>query len=227
MKVHTLFPITVCEYEYPKHEKFKQIFFKNGLKHFNKDGFSEESTGHVTLHHEESYKDLYEFTSYAVKQYLEVLSVNHTLFDVNLVKSWLNVIENRPTPMHAHRDAHISISYYVNTPEESNQAIRFYNYDPRMEPFAGCILYNNTSNNWNELNSYSWQFTPKQGSLFVFPSYIMHDTVCDNPGKENGVTNNEDLKRKRICIASDVVLTYKEKQAKTLGLQPIKNWRQF
>jgi uncharacterized protein (TIGR02466 family) len=227
MIVHPIFPVLVCEFEYPNHEEFKQLFLNQGLKNFNEEGYSSEETAHVTLHHEEEYAELYKFASESTKQYLEALSVDSDVFNVNVVKSWLNVLENSPSPMHSHRDAHLSFTYYVNTPEKSNQPIRFYNYEPRMEPFPGCIRHNNTSNKWNAFNSYTWQFLPKQGNLFVFPSYIMHDTVCPNPKKEEGVTSVESLEKKRICIAGDVLLTYKDKTSKTLGLQPISNWKRF
>ena len=37
----------------------------------------------------------------------------------------------------------------------------------------------------------------------------------------------EDAKEHRIAIAGDIILTYKEKAAKPLGLQPKRNWRTF
>jgi hypothetical protein len=45
--------------------------------------------------------------------------------------------------------------------------------------------------------------------------------------KDEGVKTKTDLTKRRISIASDAVLTYKEKSAKALGIQPVSNWRSF
>ena len=125
MVVHALFPIIVCQFNYPNHKEFKELFFNNSMKHLNSSGYSDEMTGHVTIHHEEVYADMYKFLVSSVRNYLDVLNVQHSLFEINVIKSWLNILENRNTPMHAHKDAHISTSYYANTPKETNQPIRF------------------------------------------------------------------------------------------------------
>lgn len=226
MIAHALFPVLVGEFHYPDHEKLKGIFMRDGLKYFNEDGYSQESTGHVSIHHEPDFEELYAFISNCVREYLDALRVDDN-FDINVVKSWLNVLEKRSTPKHAHRDAHLSITYYVSTPENHKQNIVFYNYDPNMEPFAGCIMHNNSRNEWNIFNSYSWSFEPKQGTVFVFPAQMMHETNGGPLVADSGVKTVDDLKNRRICIASDVVLTYKEKAAKSLGLQPVSNWRKF
>lgn len=227
MITHALFPVLICEFHYTKHEEFKKIFLENGLKYFDKDGYSQEETGHVSIHHEPAFKELYKFLSSCVLHYLETLSVNSDNFDINIVKSWLNVLDKRATPRHAHRDAHVSFTYYVNTPEKQKQDITFYNYSPRMEPFDGCILNNNSDKEWTIFNSYSWSFEPKEGTVYVFPAQIMHDTSGGPITADAGVKTVDDLMNRRICIASDALLTYKEKSAKSLGIQPVSNWRKF
>ena len=227
MIAHALFPVLVCEFHYPKHEEFKKVFLENGLKYFDKYGFSQEETGHVSIHHEPAFEELYTFMSSCIRDYLRTLHVDDNNFDINVVKSWLNVLDKRSTPKHSHRDAHISFTYYVNTPNNHKQNIVFYNYSPRMEPFDGCISNNNPNNEWDVLNSYSWSFEPKEGTIFVFPAQIMHDTSGGPIVSDPGVKTTDDLIDRRICIASDVLLTYKEKSAKSLGVQPVSNWRKF
>jgi len=227
MNVHPLFPITVCEFNYPKANEFKQNLSKSIFKHLDQNGFSNEKTGHVNLHHEEEFNDLYCFLHACVEQYLKVLSVNVDNFDINFIKSWFNILKNRTTPDHHHGDAHISISYYVNVPKNCTQALRFNNLQNRVEPFPGCFRFN--SNNWDMLNAYSWQFVPKEGDVFVFPAKLSHDTV-GNPVEipiDSGIKNSEDFEQHRICLAADVLLTYNEKKALPLGIQPVKNWRTF
>jgi hypothetical protein len=98
----------------------------------------------------------------------------------------------------------------------------------KHEPFPGSIKWNNTKNVWDELNSYSWEFAPKEGQLFVFPSTLPHDTVGQSDETiDEGNPTIEMLNENRICLAADIVLTYKEQTPHPLGLQPISNWRTF
>lgn len=226
MVTHALFPTVIGEFQYPKHEEFRQLFFDVGLKHFTSEGYSEEETGHVTIHHDPAFEDLYKYLSECIEEYLATLNVDSDNFNINIVKSWLNVLQTRSTPTHSHKDAHISFVYYVNAPESCNQAIRFHNERP-VEPFAGCVRFNNSKNVWNVLNSYTWQFMPQQGTIFVFPASVGHDTLGGPVVKDEGVKTKTDLTKRRISIASDAVLTYKEKSAKPLGIQPVSNWRSF
>lgn len=229
MKVHPLFPTTICEFNYPKSESFKKNLSKSIFKYLNEDGFSNEITGHVTLHHEPEYHDLYCFLQKCVREYLQILSVEDNNFNINFIKSWFNIQKNKTSPEHAHADAHISIVYYANVPDNCTQAIRFNNALNRLEPFSGCIRWNNTKDIWNVYNSSSWKFYPKEGDVFVFPSKLAHDTVSDqiNSLEDTGIKTNKDFNEHRICIASDVLLCYKDKQALPLGIQPIENWRSF
>jgi hypothetical protein len=56
---------------------------------------------------------------------------------------------------------------------------------------------------------------------------MLHDTVGGPVIQEEGVRSKIDLLNRRISIASDALLTYKEKSAKPLGIQPVSNWRKF
>lgn len=230
MKVHPLFPITVCEFQYTNPDNFKQILSKNIFNYLDKNGLSDESTGQVTLHHDPNFYHLFCFLQNCVKQYMSLLDINTELFDINFVKSWFNIIKDRNTPKHAHGDAHISIVYYANTPKESNQSIRFYNYEPRIEPYTGSMKFNKKTDSWNVLNSYTWSFLPKEGDVFVFPAMMLHDTIGDRQvitPSQTGIKTIEDFSEHRISIAADIVLTYKEKTSSPLGIQPIKSWRTF
>jgi uncharacterized protein (TIGR02466 family) len=224
---HALFPVFVAEFKYPEANQFKNIFYDNALKHFNDKGFSNERTGHVSIHHEPAFELLYKFLSKCVEQYLQALNVDTNTFDINFVKSWFNILKNQQTPLHSHGDAHISIVYYVNTPEGCNQVLRFHNYYQRIEPFPGSLRYNNPTDKWNELNSYTWGFKPTPGSVFIFPAQLMHDTVGNVDFEDQGIKTKQDLEQSRICIAADVVLSFNKEQAKPLGLQPLSNWKQF
>lgn len=223
---HALFPTLVAEFQYQRHEEFRDIFMDVGLKHFDQNGYSHEGTGHVTIHHEPAFEALFRYLSQCVVEYLNTLHVDSENFEINIVKSWLNVLCDNATPIHSHGDAHISFVYYVNLPEDKTQPIRFHSVI--KEPFVGCIRHNNSRDIWTHLNSYSWSFTPKQGTVFVFPATLTHDTIGKEIVKLDEPTKTKpDLFNRRISIASDVVLTYKQKMGKPLGIQPISNWRKF
>ena len=61
----------------------------------------------------------------------------------------------------------------------------------------------------------------------LFPATLNHDTIGHDELSTNKIEGINDVENRRISIAGDIILTYKEKIAKHLGLQPIKNWRMF
>jgi hypothetical protein len=223
---HTLFPTLIGEFSFDQASQFKIDFFEHIFDHMDPEGFSSEFTGHVTLHHEPSFSPLFVFATQAVRKYIARLHIDPELFDVNIVKTWMNITRNRSTPTHSHADAHMSFTYYINVPETVIKPLRFYNHIARHEPFPGCIKFNKPST-WDWINAYTWQFLPKEGDMFVFPASLPHDTVSQQEEQETGCKTVDDLKMTRICLAGDVVLTHRDLSNTAMGLQPIRNWRNF
>jgi hypothetical protein len=224
---HALFPVLVSEFHYDYPLRFKKVFFDNVFDHLNDQGYSSEMTGHVFIHHDDRYKEIYQFAVNCVQKFIMNYNVDPELFDINVVKSWLNILGGESNPNHNHADAHIAFVYYVHVPDTVQNSIRFYNYVNRHEPFPNFCKVNNQNNNWDILNSYTWQFKPIDGQLMVFPSTLNHDTVGYDEQSNNSIKTYDDLQNRRLAIAGDIVLTYKETSAKCMGLQPIKNWRNF
>jgi len=223
---HALFPTLLTEFEYPEKDAFKNAFYQGIFKYMSPEGYSSEFTGHVNIHHEPSFEPFFKFASDCVKQYIARLHLDPNLFEYNVVKTWMNITKNRMTPMHNHADAHMSFTYYINIPKEFSKPIRFFNYNMRHEPFPGCIKFNDPSK-WDDFNAYTWQIEPQEGRLFVFPANLTHDTVGHEEEKEPGCFTPDDLDQMRVCLACDILLTYKNKAAKPLGVQPVSNWRIF
>lgn len=233
---HSLFPTLLLEFKYDKKDQFKEIFFNSVLKYTNENGKSNEYTGHVNIHHEEAFKPFYAFVTSCIKKYIRRLHLNPDEFEYYVTKSWLNINNKKATPKHSHADGHMSFAYYINLPENNQQKIRFYNIENRYEPYSHCIEYNNPSN-WDEYNSYTWDFLPTEGQLFVFPGNLPHSTVgnsykmledmTEDTIEEPGYFIPSDLKTKRICISADFMITFKEKLPRSMGVQPISNWRMF
>ena len=224
---HALFPVLVSEFHYDYPLRFKKVFFDSVFDHLDEDGFSSERTGHVTIHHDDRYKEIYSFAVSCVKQFIKTYNVDPELFDINVVKSWLNVLGGQSNPNHNHADAHIAFVYYVHVPDTVQNSIRFYNYANRIEPYSFFCKMNNENNVWDIINSYTWQFKPIDGQLMVFPATLNHDTIGHDEQYTGQIKMYEDLQYRRISIAGDILLTHKEKIGRHLGLQPIKNWRKF
>ena len=224
--VHYAFPTLIFEDYYEDNKKFLEILSKSWEDHFY-NGYSNELTNNLDIHLDVRYKDLYCFLSKSIKKYLQALNIADN-FDINFVKSWFNILGESTTPLHSHGDAHISIVYYANTPDDMGQFLRFHYFDNERQAFPGLYDYNNSG--YNESNSRTYSINTYQGQVVVFSSKIPHDTFGDGKilnAPEEPVKSFYDLNKKRICIASDIILTYKDKINKPLGLQPVYNWRKF
>ena len=225
---HSLFSTLVCEFDYPDAHAFKKIFYDKIFDYMTPEGYSNEFTGHVNIHHEKAFEPFFRYAVYCVRQYTDRLHIDNDKFDFNLVKTWLNIKKDNSTPRHAHGDAHISFTYYVNVPTTFTRPLRFYNHERPHEPYPGSVRWNNTKDVWDLFNAQTWSFPPKEGHLFVFASNLVHDTVGQSDQtKDEGSPTIEKLNENRICLAADIVLTYKKQTASPLGLQPVSNWRQF
>lgn len=226
MQIHALFPTLFLEEVDPAQAHMKEVAMSAMFKHMDADGYSDESTGHVTLHLDPLFAPVFSMATAMAKQYCEVMQVDPANFDFNIVKSWFNIIKDRSTPFHGHGDAHLSFVYYINVPTECAQPIQFYAAPDKYEPFPGFARFNNPAE-WNVFNSYAWQFPASEGTMYMFPARMNHDTVGKTTQRDAGVKTMDDARSHRISLAGDIVLTYKEKSAKALGLQPRRNWRTF
>jgi uncharacterized protein (TIGR02466 family) len=195
------------------------------MNFMSEHGDSSESTGHVNLHHETAFDGLFAFAAKSAKQYVDRLHIDIDKFDFNVTKTWFNIIDQTSTPIHAHKDSHISFAYYVNVPNDKNYSIRFHDRN-KHEPYNGSIVWNNTKDIWDELNAMTWNIVPKEGHLLVFPSSLYHDTIGHTDIWETQFDLNR-LRNSRICIAGDILMTYKQKTASPLGIQPIESWRRY
>lgn len=227
MQEYALFPTLLCSFRNQQHSLVKRQFYECAMNYFTKNGESHEQTGHVTMHHEPKLKEMYSFVIGSVLQYVNRLHIDSNLFEFNFVKSWLNVTNGMSNPQHNHRDAHISFVYYMNVPENNKRSIRFFNHVHRHEPFAGSFLFSNPTNTFDQYNSGNFMLPPEEGMLLVFPASLDHDVVGDDQLRVLKRNTIQELNKCRISVAGDILMTFKDLQAKPLGLQPITNWRRF
>ena len=221
---HYLFPSLILEKHDLNFPAVKSAVQATIFQHM-KNGFSSEETGHVDLHLDGNFKQLFEFASSAISDYISTFAADPEIFDWYVVKSWANIIKNRGNPTHNHADAHLSFVYYINIPSEIETPIIFHNNPNRYEPFHGFSRWNSKS--FDVLNSGIWKFVPVEGQILVFPAAMAHETPRVSNTPDPGVKDYTDLTKHRFSIAGDVIITYKDPTANPLGLQPITNWRKF
>jgi len=226
MNIHALFPTLLIEDRNADADRFKEVAMTAMLDHLDADGYSDESTGHVTLHHDPLFVPVCQMATRLAHQYCEVMQIDPSNFDFNIVKTWFNIVRDRSTPFHNHGDAHLSFVYYINMPTDAAQPIQFYAQNDKYEPFAGFARFNQPAE-WNVFNSYAWQFPASEGTMYLFPARMAHDTMGKTTERDAGVESLDEARTMRISFAGDILLTYKEKSAKSLGLQPKRNWRTF
>lgn len=226
MAIHALFPTLLLEEADDRHPSRKDLFMRQAMKHLDADGYSDESTGHVTLHLDPIFQPICQMATRMARQHCEVMQIDPSLFDFYIVKSWFNIVQNRATPFHSHADAHLSFVYYINVPPEYAQPIQFYAEPNRYEAFPGFVKFNNPAE-WNIFNSLAWKFPPSEGTMYLWPSAMYHDTIGATNERDTGIKSEEDARMNRISFAGDILLTYKEKSSKPMGLQPRRNWKTF
>ena len=211
MNIHALFPTLLLEDRNDDADRFKEVAMTAMLDHLDADGYSDESTGHVTLHLDPLFVPVCQMATRLAHQYCEVMQIDPSNFDFNIVN---------------HGDAHLSFVYYINMPTDAAQPIQFYAQNDKYEPFAGFARFNQPAE-WNVFNSYAWQFPASEGTMYLFPARMNHDTLGKTTKRDAGVESLDEARTMRVSFAGDILLTYKEKSAKSLGLQPKRNWRTF
>lgn len=220
-----LFPTLVLSVKNLDHEILKKKVSPQLMNFIGPEGYSGETRSPMDMHHNKHFSNLYEFITLSAQNYMVSLSLDPDDFDFNITKSWMNSISNHMIPFHNHPDSHLSCVYYMNVPEDAAHKIVFHNYGLRHEPYPACIKMNNPRE-WTPFNSYAWSFTPEEGNLFMFPSNLNHSV--EGPGlEEPPVTNVEELMTRRISIATDIILTYKKPELRSIGLQPLSKWKTF
>ena len=223
---HSLFPTLVTETEYADSEEFFSIFADNCSKYFI-DGYTHEGIVSLDLHLDPNFESLFKFLNQCVINYINELGIDYNTFDINFTKSWLNTLTKGLIPPHDHRNYHLSIAYYINVPNQAEHFLRLTDVNKDRHPFFGINAFINRN---TEFSSTYHNFRPKQGTAIIFPSVLTHEAVGEKgfiQSEDLAIFSKEGLKQRRICLASDILLTYKKKENQPYGLQPVSNWKTF
>ena len=125
MKVHEVFPIVVAQDTIDIHDEFKKKYFEE-LKTLWFNGYENETpenSGRCSLHLNEDYYLLFNSLVKCVRNYLDILEVQHEKLDINVTKAWVGY-HNKDIPQlkpHIHNEADISFCYYIQSDESSDK----------------------------------------------------------------------------------------------------------
>ncbi len=224
------FPTLICDFDSKNHDQFKTIFYNDLEKYVHPEGIEGEHAN-LAFHHNTEFTFLFkEITDFA-KQYLETLELNSEDWDLHLVKCWWQSLGNHHIPLHNHSDAHLSFVYYVNVPPESGHL--HFQTDQKtfindltngmfMDDYEQVLPFRQ----YNYFNSQSVAYEPKEGMVVIFPGKLDHMTTM-KPGEDAKTTDVDVIKKRRISIAGDFIITFKKPKHTAMGLQPVSNWRKF
>ena len=121
-----LFPTLVTLGKREVDELEKESWFSAYLEQSNKDGVSNESTGHQSVHHDIRFKRVFSDIADTIRKHLTTLGVDTNMIEVYIQKSFFNVKKNNGNPQHNHMESHISFTYYPYIHESRNQQLVFY-----------------------------------------------------------------------------------------------------
>jgi hypothetical protein len=218
MKTFDLFPTLVTTETYEQHDEFKQVFFDNLPKYLRDDGITGEQSGHVDLHLNPDFEKFFQFVSSVANEYIDTLIGTKDIWEPWLVKSWFSDFS---VPAHDHSDAHLSFVYYVNVPNDKQFPLHFIPPIDRLNDLVSGMFLNNKNievvREFNQYNCTSVAFTPEEGTIIFFPAKLKHMVSSGN--------YESDIRARRISLAGDIILTFKETTARSMGLQPLSNWR--
>lgn len=210
MKLHQFSPLIVYETEIPGYRKSLLSYHKDHSFDHKSGLITGELNGKVLVHKDPNFSDFFRQVKSKVLEYLDLFNFDHTLYDLNFVKSWYTVCDKKwNVPPHHHSCSHISYVYYLQTPKDDPLCFRI---DNPNEWFGDAFFF---SFKRDEHNAWIHTVQPSDETLLIFPGKVQHFT--------KGPRSSE-----RICIAGDVLLTLKEDMLDyESGLLPHKYWSQF
>lgn len=225
MEVVELFPTCLTKTLYSEHKKFKEVFYNNFHNYVPKSGFPlGEESGYVNIHNDVDIAFFFKFVSEQIREYLRVLGVNNSVWDVNLVKTWLNSYESGTIPVHNHKDAHLTWVYYINIPEGKSYPLSIHSNNTANDLTDGLFEFDTVH---NIFSAGTVEYIPVEGTLLIFPSTLEHGVSSFEKTPEVYSNNPSLHMSKRASMAGDVVLTFKETSKRSRGLQPVRNWKTF
>lgn len=231
MNAQGWFPTLICDFESQQHDQFKNIFYNNMEKYVHPDGIDGEHAD-LFFHHKTEFEFLFKEITEFGKQYLAALELDPEEWDLHIVKCWWQSLSKNYIPLHNHSDAHLSFVYYANVPPESGNLHFQTNPTHCANDLTNGMFIDDYQNKlpfkkYNPFNAMSVAYEPKESMVVVFPAKLDHMTSMVSDGSDDITTDIDVIKRRRISIAGDFILTFKKPKHTAMGLQPVNCWRNF
>lgn len=227
MQTLNIFPTLIGLSECPLHSDFRRDLLEYSFDHMVDGGSSDREGACRYVHKDVRLKRFFTHISTETAKYLSQLHISHRDFDINIIKSWYNIVDKEnANPSHGHPDAHYSFVYYVNVPENFQKEINFHAKNPN-EPYEGLFRW--AAKDWDRFNCHTMSYIPTEGQMFIWPSNLLHSTGSGehNPSSEK-IVNAEQLNHCRVSIAGDILLTHRDPNFPTyVGIPPVSHWRSF
>lgn len=204
MKIHEVFPTVVAQDNIDVHNEFKTKYFDE-LKLLWFNGYENETpenSGRCSLHLNKNYELFFHSLRRSICKYLELFEVESYKLNLHITKSWIGY-HSKDIPQlkpHSHNAADISFCYYLASDETSDKFCVHTRNNPNEVTeglFETSDKYNLISK-FNRYNCDSYTITPKEGTVVIFPSNLIHSTL-----KKDNLTD-------RYVIAGDIKLTLKD-----------------
>ena len=127
----------------------------------------------------DGFQDLKEVFQKCVDEYAE----NLCLGNLNIIQSWYNIyLEGGKIGAHRHEGSVCSAAFYPYA-EEGSSEIRFHS---PLKPYRMNEIFEDT----NYLNTYFAEFPAKQNTLYLFPSWLEHETLINRTSKRYVISFN-------------------------------------
>lgn len=202
-KTHKIFPLVVYQGEVEIHEQFKKENL-NDIKDYwfnnNTNGNyfdTPENSGKLFVH--KNYPQLFKSIKKNIDEYLGFLEVMHEKLSYHVMKSWVGVHEKQIPALtpHAHNEANISFVYYLKSDSYSDKFCAI--QQKNRNQVSGALFEKGKYNLLNKLNFYNsnyYTITPVEGTILLFPSDMLHQTI-----------EVSSLRNERVVIAGDIRVT--------------------
>lgn len=214
--IHKIFPLVVYQGQVEGHQEFKGEYL-NALRQYWFDGYKNESpeySGRIFVHIH--YPEIFQSIKKNIDEYFETLNVDHNQLSYHIVKSWVGVHEKNTPELnaHNHNESNISFVYYVNSDDSSDKFCAVQTENPN-EVVGGLFEtgQKNLIKGFNNYNCNYYTFTPKEGTILLFPSDMFHKTL-----------KFTERKTERIVIAGDIKVTLKPNSCYHQGTTHPSQW---
>lgn len=186
MIIHKLFPTVIAEFDLSNLLNSNNIkneldrYYSNDTDHsLVEEGFS--SYNKIDILNTPDFSIVKELFQDCVNQYTNALD----LVPVNISNSWFNVMEkSSKTGLHRHEGSICSGAFYPFVKDNSSD-LKFHS---PLKPYRMNELFLSE----NHLNTYFHYVPAKENTLYIFPSWLEHETDINQSEKRYVISFNTD-----------------------------------